>query len=60
MKVPKQHNPGPMQVPLTAQPQTSIPPAYLAMAAAHMDSLGKLNLQGPPQLPGAPVAPTTP
>jgi hypothetical protein len=56
MKVPANHN-APMRVPGGAAPQ--VKPVYLAMAAAHMNSIGKLGPQ-PPQLdtslPPAPAA----
>lgn len=52
MKVPRGNHPKPMLVPGSpggsgGLPSTATPPpAYLAMAAAHMDSIGKLT---PPQ-----------
>ena len=45
-----------MRVPPAA---SAVPPAYLAMAAAHMDSMGKLFSQ-PANGTGQPVAPADP
>jgi len=50
MKVPR-FKPAP-----TEPPRPDVPPVYLAMAAAHMDKLGKLDLSS--ALPFSPLAPS--
>lgn len=49
MKVPKRPT-QPMKVPGTPQP---VPPVYLQLAAAHMDTLGKLGPQQPTNPPAS-------